>query len=207
MSVPESTPAAPLGLRERKNRRTRLAIVRAAAELTIRDGYAAATIPRIAERADIAPRTVSTWFPAKDDILFEGADETIERGVGQLRSGSGDIVDRLLGWLASEEGRGEHHPELTQLRNEAIQHDPELRARYHQFFERLQVEIARQVAYDTGTAPDDTGPRLLAGAAMVFMQQIAIMSARDEPVGLDDPQVTTGIAFLRAGLKAIRQPD
>jgi len=70
---------AALGLRERKNRRTRRAIVQAAAELTIQGGYAAATIPRIAERADVAPRTVSSWFPAKDDILFDRVDDTIAR--------------------------------------------------------------------------------------------------------------------------------
>ena len=42
------SPDAALGLRERKNRRTQLAIVRAAAELTLEGGYASATIPRIA---------------------------------------------------------------------------------------------------------------------------------------------------------------
>ena len=56
---------AALGLRERKNRRTRRAIVQATAELTIEGGYAAATIPRIAERADVAPRTVSTLVPGQ----------------------------------------------------------------------------------------------------------------------------------------------
>src|SRR4051794_22568785 len=96
MASPNASPDAPLGLRERKNRRTRLAIVRATSELTIEGGYASATIQRIAARADIAPRTVSTWFPAKDDILFEGGDAQIELGIQYLQSGDGDIVDRLL---------------------------------------------------------------------------------------------------------------
>ncbi|WP_411018449.1 TetR/AcrR family transcriptional regulator, partial [Salmonella sp. ZJQZ20_0020] len=87
---------------ERKNRRTRLAIVRAASELTIEGGYASATVARIAARADVAPRTVSTWFPSKDDIIFEGADEVVDRGVEQLRHGDGDVVDRLLAWFEVE---------------------------------------------------------------------------------------------------------
>ena len=199
-----ATPEAQLGLRARKNRRTRLAIVRATAELTIQSGYAAATIARIAERADVAPRTVSTWFPVKDDILFEGADETIERGILHLRSGQGDVVDRLLAWFDDEDGRGESDLELARLRNDAIQHDPELRGRYHQFFERFQQEVAHAAARDTGTSPASMGPQLLAGAAMAFLQQMAMMAVLEDTRTLADPVVTTGIDFLRAGLASIQ---
>jgi hypothetical protein len=62
-----------------------------AAELTIERGYPFATIQRIAQRADIAPRTVSTWFPAKDYILFERVDEQIACGLRHLQSGDGDV--------------------------------------------------------------------------------------------------------------------
>ena len=58
--------------RERKTLRTRREIVRAAAELVLEDGYERATIARIAERADLAPRTVTTRFPSKEAIFFEG---------------------------------------------------------------------------------------------------------------------------------------
>ncbi len=199
-----ATPQPQLGLRERKNRRTRLAIVKATAELTIEFGYSAATIPRIAERADIAPRTVSTWFPAKDDILFEGAEQTIERGTLHLRSTEGDVIDRLLAWFHDEDARGEPDRELARLRNDAIQHDPELRARYRQFFERVQLEVADVVARDQSVARGDMGPQLLAGAVMAFIQQMAAMSVRDDTSGLDDPQIVTGLAFLRAGLASIQ---
>ena len=52
----------PVGLRERKNARTREAITRAACELILERGFEGATIAQIAERADVAPRTVHTWF-------------------------------------------------------------------------------------------------------------------------------------------------
>src|SRR4051812_40660621 len=89
-------------MRERKNRRTRAAIVRAAAELTLEEGYAATTIPRIAERADVSPRTVSTWFPAKDDILLGGTPAIVERSTRHVRDGDGNVVDRLQAWLREE---------------------------------------------------------------------------------------------------------
>lgn len=199
-----ATTDAPLGLRERKNRRTRLAIVRATSELTIEEGYHAATISRIAERADVAPRTVSTWFPAKDDILFEGGDAQIERGIEHLRTGEGDVVDRMLAWFSAAGEIAEPDPEITRLRNDAIQHDPELRARYRQYFERIQVEFAHAAARDTGSSPDDIGPQLLAGAAMAFLEQLAAITASGgHSDGLASEPITTGIEFLRAGLASI----
>ena len=65
-------PVQELNRRERKTLRTRREIVRAAAELVLEDGYERATIARIAERADLATRTVTTRFPSKEDDLLRG---------------------------------------------------------------------------------------------------------------------------------------
>jgi AcrR family transcriptional regulator len=196
-----STSDASLGLRERKNRRTRRAIVQAAAELTIEGGYAAATIPRIAERADVAPRTVSTWFPAKDDILFERVDDTIARASEHLRTGPGDVVDRILTWIADEKGREQHDPEITRLREAAIAHDAELRGRAHQHLEKVQSEIARAVARDISVSAQDAGPQTFAGAAMAFL--FTLRSIGLEGRGDGPAQTAVGVEFLRAGLAAL----
>ena len=195
------TPDASLGLRERKNRRTRRAIVQAAAELTIEGGYAAATIPRIAERADVAPRTVSTWFPAKDDILFDRVDDSIARASEHLRTGPGDVVDRIEAWLADESGREQHDPEITRLRETAIAHDPELRARAHQHLEKVQSEVAEAVARDIGVSAEDVGPQAFAGAAMAFL--FTLRSIDLEGRGDGPAQMAVGLEFLRAGLAAL----
>jgi AcrR family transcriptional regulator len=191
-----------LGLRERKNRRTQRAIVQATAELTIEGGYASATIPRIAERADVAPRTVSTWFPAKDDILFERVDDHIARATRHLRNGSGDVVDRIEAWLADEKGREQPDPEISRLRYEAISHDPELRARDRQHLEQVQSEVAQAVARDIGASAEDTGPRLFAGAAMALLYKLrsSALEAQDDAI---EAELAVGIEFLRAGLAAI----
>jgi AcrR family transcriptional regulator len=197
--VPRSDPA--LGLRERKNRRTQLAIVQAAAELTLEESYASATIPRIAERADVSPRTVSTWFPAKDDILFGPVDETIARATQHLRTRSGDVVDRIEAWLTDESGRDGHDPEISRLRDAAITHDPALRARAHQQLERIQSEITAAVARDTGAAAEDVGPQTFAGATMAFL--FALRAIDLDGRGGAAAQTTVGVAFLRAGLATL----
>lgn len=197
------TPEAALGLRERKNRQTRRAIVRAAAELILDDGYAAATIPRIAARADVAPRTVSTWFPAKDDILFDEIDDSVNRATRHLRGGAGDVVDRLEQWLADESGQERHDLEVYRLREAAIAHDPELRARAHRHLDRVQAEISAAVARDVDGAPEDVGVQAFTGAVMGYL--FALRSLGLEPRDDDASQRAAGIAFLRAALAALIQ--
>ena len=68
--------------RERKTLRTRREIVRAAVELVMEDGYERATIARIAERADLATRTVTTRFASKEAIFFEGFEIVTARSSG-----------------------------------------------------------------------------------------------------------------------------
>ncbi|MDP9220601.1 MAG: TetR/AcrR family transcriptional regulator [Actinomycetota bacterium] len=197
----QPTSEAALGLRERKNRRTQRAIVQAAADLIIEGGYASATIPRIAERADVAPRTVSTWFPAKDDILFDRVDERIARATQHLRTGAGDVVDRIEAWLADESTREQPDREISRLRDAAIAHDPELRARAHRHFDQLQSEIAAAAARDVGVTAEDVGAQTFAGAAMAFL--FALRSLDLEGRRDSTAQMAAGINFLRAGLAAI----
>lgn len=191
------------GLRERKNRRTQQSIVRAAAELTLELGYAGATIPKIAERADVAPRTVSTWFPAKDDILFGTIDLQIARGIDHLRDDDGDLVDRLVIWFADEAGRDRPDAEIAHLLAAAIQHDGALRAEWRRRTERIEREIVDRVARDTGTARDAMGPVLVAGAAMAFILKLGSLSTADLEAAGGDRVVQTGLDFLRAGLASI----
>lgn len=200
-----ATGEAPLGLRERKNRRTRHAIVRAAAELTLEGGYAAATIPRIAERADVAPRTVFTWFAAKDDILFEGTTDRIARGVTYIKTGTGDVIDRIQAWLTDEDGREPHDAEIAGLRRKAIEHDPDLRARDRQHLEQIHTEIARAVAHDIGASAQDMGPQLFAGAATAFLCNLRStgLEPRDDAL---DAQMAAGLELLRTGLASLTPP-
>ncbi len=59
-----------VGLRERSKTRRRAAIIRAAYELFAEHGYDATTIADIAEAAEVSPRTVAMYFPAKQDIAL-----------------------------------------------------------------------------------------------------------------------------------------
>ena len=169
-----------LSRRERNTLRTRRQIVRAACELVLEDGYERATIARIAERADLATRTVTTRFASKEDIFFGGMDEHVDRAEQHLRSGGGDTIDRLRAWIDDESARSQaqpEDPEIRLLRSRAIAGDPDLRAlRVHQF-DRAHDAIARSVAADTGLAADASGPQMIAAAAVAMFEVVERLAA------------------------------
>jgi AcrR family transcriptional regulator len=132
-----------LGLRERKNLQTREAIVRASFELVIEFGYEGATIAKIAERADVAPRTIHTIFAGKDEILLWHADDHITRLETHLTSGEGTTIDRVRAWLVDEAGRlADGDDDLRKLRIEAYAADMHLQALEYSLRRRAESLIA-----------------------------------------------------------------
>lgn len=76
------------GLRERKKRETRERLVTVAFELFQAQGYDATTLAQIAERGQVAARTVSNYFPQKIDLLVayrESMVEVFEASLGRSR--------------------------------------------------------------------------------------------------------------------------
>lgn len=93
------------GLRERSKRKRRRQILHAALELFAERGYEQTTINDIAEAAEVAPRTVTGYFPSKLDFIIEWPAE-LERRLVELcrqhpRAGFVELVD--LWWRDARE--------------------------------------------------------------------------------------------------------
>lgn len=67
--------SAKLGLRERKKAKTEATIRRHAIRLFRRYGYTATTVEQIADAAEIAHSTFFRYFPTKEALLFNDAEE------------------------------------------------------------------------------------------------------------------------------------
>ncbi|MGN9846025.1 helix-turn-helix domain-containing protein [Nonomuraea sp. H19] len=74
------------GLRERKKRRTREALIAAALELFQRQGYDATTVAQIAAAADVSTRTFFLHFPAKEDVVLANAEARVALAVRIIES-------------------------------------------------------------------------------------------------------------------------
>ncbi|HST40968.1 MAG TPA: TetR/AcrR family transcriptional regulator [Conexibacter sp.] len=192
------------GLRERKKARTRAAIVRATLELTLEHGFAAATIPQIAERADVAPRTVSLYFPHKEEIVFDGAAESVDRLVAHLTGGSGDLVEGLRAWLADEATRTTDDA-LELLRHRAVVADRDLRMRDRQLMEAAEEKIASVVADELSEPLTGIGPRTFATAMVSVLTAVRDVYVSTHDSAAAEQELERGLAFLQAGLDALRR--
>jgi AcrR family transcriptional regulator len=121
---------------ERRKTRTRQAIQKAALELFAERGYRDTTISDIAERADVAPRTVTVHFPAKEELLLDAEPFTLDSLSERLsaRRPHESALDALRDWMATTMTKVETRAseldgrfwERRALRAHIINNEPEL---------------------------------------------------------------------------------
>ncbi len=111
-----------LGVKERQEREREAvsrAILDAARDLFVAEGYQNVSIRKIAERIEYSPAAIYSYFPSKDDIFFALAEEGFrmlftppERGADEP---DGDLVDgiRQAFWRVYEFSKA--HPEYFAL--------------------------------------------------------------------------------------------
>lgn len=168
---------AKLGLRATKKARTRLAISDVATRLFVARGFEHVTVAEIAAAADVSVKTVFNYFPAKEDLFFDRADELLagllrtiaDRPPGQTITGA---LHRLLtdnqvpfpgaGWRALRDPDGyEGYRGFV-----AAEHaSPALRARRLAIAEGWTERLAEALAADVGRPAEDPG--IAAFAAML----------------------------------------
>ena len=196
------------GLRERKKRQTRETIVRIALELFDRQGFAATTIPEIAEAANVSPRTVSTYFQAKEDLVFPEAAATFDRLEAKLRSRgeSRTTADALREWFAEELPKleGAH----AVLARRVIQSDEHLIGYSGRFRARGEEIIARSIAEDLSADPGELEPRMASAATLAIFGVLDSLKDKRDDCSPDDVDalglLDRALTFVDAGIRALR---
>ncbi|HTT49830.1 MAG TPA: helix-turn-helix domain-containing protein [Streptosporangiaceae bacterium] len=191
---------AETGLRERAKARRREAIIHAAYQLFAERGYEATTVADIAEAAEVAPRTVALYFPAKQDIaLSRFSDAAAELSHDLRERPSGETLPATVGrWLRSRDARPDEVA-LRELARRMFEANPELRALRTARMAAAIEEGAKIISSETGDGPGAPGPRIAAVAAAAIVDELAFA-----PPGPDrERAITTAVRFLEAGIGAL----
>jgi AcrR family transcriptional regulator len=182
---PDDGPEKPPGLRESKKARTRLAISDVAMRLFSAHGFEHVTVAQIAAAADVSVKTVFNYFPTKEDLFFDRADELIEGLVQTIaaRPAGTTIIGALhallsenrvpfpgAGWRSLRDPEGYERFRAFIATEQAA---PALRARRLVLSEAWTARVAGTVAEQLQLAEDD--PRAAAFAAML----LAVMGLRE----------------------------
>ena len=90
------------GLRERKKRRTRQQISDVATSLFVVRGFDRVKVSEIAAIVGVSEKTVYNYFPTKESLVFDRADDGVARLAAALRAALRDLQSRLVE-VATEE--------------------------------------------------------------------------------------------------------
>jgi AcrR family transcriptional regulator len=210
MSTGTEAPAA-LGLRERKKLRTRETIVRVALQLFSEQGFADTTIRQIADAADVAPRTVSAYFPVKEQIVFHRDEETLATLRARLmsdRAPDETAVDAMRAWIAENMTADRIDVHEARCRRTVIESDPALRTYERGQMALLEQIVAEAVAMDLRLPADDLVPHMVGAATVAAFDALGRELKNDaEP----DPQVfehaqgliDDAMTFVGGGVEAL----
>ncbi|WP_205669330.1 TetR/AcrR family transcriptional regulator [Amycolatopsis suaedae] len=156
-----------MGLRERKKQETLRRISAEAIRLFVERGFDRVTIAEVAAAADVSVNTVYNYFPAKEDLVFPGGDALPDRLADVVRtrpvgeSAAGAVLAYLREALRSRDreiGLAEGFGRVLAM----MLATPALAARLTGLGEQMVRSLAVVLAEETGAAPDDPLPRLVA---------------------------------------------
>ena len=185
----------PLGLRERKKIKTRLAIRREAFRLFDANGYAATTVEQIADAAEVSPSTFFRYFPSKESLLL--ADDLDPLVLAAFKAQPPDLSPSQAIRRAYETtmaGLSPDQLEFESTRQRLIFSIPELKAAMYDEYYRTVSVMAEALGDRIGRPAGDFEVRVFVGAMVG-----AMMAAYDSAPKTADT-IYRALDFLDAGM-------
>lgn len=177
------------------------ALLDAAYDLMLEEGYAAVTSRKVAARAGVNVGLVYYYFAHMDDLLLSlfrrGADRSLEHQAKVLAS------DQPL-WGLWELTHHQSNPALTMEFMALANHRKVIRAevaRYSEKFRRMQLEILATVLGDYGIDPKEWPP----ASVILLMTGISRFMLIEEVFDLDTGHAET-VELIERHIRALEGP-
>jgi len=166
---------------------------------------------RRADAAEVAPRTVSAYFPSKEELVFPDHDEIFSSLEARLtdREPGETVADALRAWIGTVLDLRDHaDPQELRRRRELIESDPSLRTFERGLMERAELPIAVAAAVDLGLGPDDLLPHMVGAATMAALDALGREAKRTgfDPAGSRErglELLDQTLTFIGAGVEAL----
>jgi AcrR family transcriptional regulator len=190
-------------LRERAKLRRRNRILRAAMRLFTERGYAGTTVAEIAAAAELAPRTVTGYFPNKMDLATAIGDGMSQRLTAALTAPDrADFVTVLDQWLTAEVDSPDF--ELVRLAAAMNEANPQLTRVSASRGTEASTAGALVIAEQIGVAPDHLAVAVCVAAVSAALGTYLAAVARH---GVDEQLRRWFLDFLTALLRDAELTD
>jgi AcrR family transcriptional regulator len=195
------------GLRERKKQRTRETIARVALQLFSEHGFHETTIKQIADAADVAPRTVSAYFPMKEELVFSDSANAFDSLATSLatRERGQTVADALRDWIRGFIEADDHDLQRRRCTRAIVESDPALRTFERGLQERAEQIIATAVAVDLELEADDLLPRMVGAATIAALDSLGREGKQSADTLPEEglAMVDDAMAFVGGGISAL----
>jgi AcrR family transcriptional regulator len=177
------------GLRERKKRLTRDALVSTALRLFEQRGFDNVTTAEIADASNVAVKTLFVYFPTKEDLVFADEQTALEELCHTVRTrppGTSPLA--ALRAKACERMSEKSSEPLEGLGSFArvIGDNPGLQRRLHMMWERFEQGIAQVLAQERGVPPHDPEVRITATLLLAPVRTLTSTDIRNNHEVVDD---------------------
>ncbi|HWE10156.1 MAG TPA: TetR family transcriptional regulator [Solirubrobacteraceae bacterium] len=169
------------GLRDRKRRLTRQLISDAATTLFATRGFDNVKVSEVADRVGVSEKTVYNYFPTKEAMVLDNADEGVERMAAALRERrpGESLTEAVVRAIKDDTGQYYEAPDelvaFLPAFQDMLDRTPALRAAWLELHDRLAAVARDELAALAQVDPNAPEP-MIAGRALAGLTEVSFES-------------------------------